>query len=176
MTADHCPDFDFQQGRWTVKHRRLKVRLAGCTEWETFDGTSEQRPLLGGNGNIEDNLLHLPDGDYRAVALRSWDAATGDWAIWWLDDRNPHALDVPVVGRFEDGVGRFYADDRHDGRPVRLRFLWLGADTGTPRWEQACRTTAGKAGKPTGPWISAGRSRPPSARHTSGPDRIPLPM
>ena len=39
--TDHCTDFDFQQGRWQVRHRRLKSRLAGCTEWETFAGTSE---------------------------------------------------------------------------------------------------------------------------------------
>ncbi|SMF65770.1 DUF1579 domain-containing protein [Allosphingosinicella indica] len=143
MTIDHCRDFDFQQGRWRVKHRRLKFRLAGCTEWEEFEGTSEQRPVLGGNGNIEDNLLHLPGGDYRAVALRSFDAASGTWAIWWLDSRAPHAIDVPVIGSFEEGVGSFYADDVHDGRPVRLRFRWLGADRGAPRWEQALSDDGG---------------------------------
>jgi hypothetical protein len=142
--SDHCSDFDFQQGRWRVRHRRLRARLAGCTDWEEFDGTSEQRAVLGGNGNIEDNLLHLPGGDYRAVALRSYDPASGTWAIWWLDARNPHALDVPVIGRFEDGIGRFYADDTHEGRPVRVRFLWLGADTDAPRWEQALSEDGGE--------------------------------
>jgi hypothetical protein len=34
-------------------------------------------------------------------------------------------------------VGTFTADDLHEARPVRLRFLWLGTDTATPRWEQA---------------------------------------
>ena len=145
MPPDHCPDFDFQQGYWRVQHRRLKARLAGCTEWETFDGTSEQRPLLGGNGNVEDNLLHLPGGDYRAVALRSYDPASASWAIWWLDARHPHAIDVPVIGRFEDGVGRFYADDTHEGRPVRLRFLWLATDSATPRWEQALSADGGES-------------------------------
>lgn len=133
----HCPDFDFQQGRWTVAHRRRKARLAGCTEWEEFAGTSEQRALLGGNGNIEDNLLHLPGGDYRAVALRSFDPASATWAIWWLDARAPHLLDTPVIGRFENGVGSFYAEDILEGRSIRIRFLWLGTDTDIPRWEQA---------------------------------------
>lgn len=139
----HCPDFDFEQGRWHVRHRRLKERLTGCTEWAEFDGTCEQRPILGGNGNIEDNLLHLPDGDYRAVALRSYDPATGNWSIWWLDGRTPHSLDVPVIGRFEGGNGAFYADDVHDGRPVRLRFLWLDTDNAYPRWEQALSVDGG---------------------------------
>ena len=138
-----CPDFDFQQGRWQVRHRRLKARLAGCTDWEEFTGTSEQRALLGGNGNIEDNLLHLPGGDYRAVALRSYDPASGTWAIWWLDARAPHSLDTPVIGRFENGVGSFYADETHEGRPVRMRFLWLDTDSDTPRWEQALSADGG---------------------------------
>jgi hypothetical protein len=141
--SEHNRDFDFQQGRWRVKHRKLKARLAGCTDWDEFDGTCEQRPLLGGNGNVEDNLLHLPAGDYRAVALRSFDAGSGSWAIWWLDSRWPHELGVPVVGRFEQGTGTFYADESHEGRPVRIRFLWLATDTETPRWEQALSEDGG---------------------------------
>ena len=33
-------DFDFMIGEWTVTHRRLNARLAGCTEWTEFKGTS----------------------------------------------------------------------------------------------------------------------------------------
>lgn len=145
MTAtEHCTEFDFQQGCWRVKHRRLKNRLAACTEWEQFAGTCEQRPILGGNGNIEDNLLHLATGDYRAIALRSYDPVARTWAIWWLDGRSPHSLETPVIGRFTSGVGSFYADDIIGGRPVRLRFLWLATDTSTPRWEQAMSADAGE--------------------------------
>jgi len=139
------PDFDFQIGRWRVAHRRLKARLAGCQDWEAFEGTSEMRPVLGGNGNVEDNLLHISTGSYRAIAIRSFDPASGTWAIWWLDARSPHALDAPVVGRFEDGVGSFYAEDVLDGRPVRMRFLWLRTDTDTPRWEQALSDDGGQS-------------------------------
>ena len=128
--------FDFQVGHWSVAHRRLTERLAGCTEWEEFAGTCVMRLILGGDGNIEDNALHISTGSYRAVALRSFDPASGTWAIWWLDHRAPHSLDVPVIGRFENGIGSFFAEDQLDGRPIKLRFLWLGTDTPTPRWEQ----------------------------------------
>jgi hypothetical protein len=141
--AEPCTDFDFQRGEWRVTHRRLKARLAGCTEWEEFGGTCEQRPILGGNGNIEDNLLHIASGSYRAVALRSYDPASASWAIWWLDGRSPHALDVPVIGNFEDGVGSFYANDQLEGRPVRVRFQWLRTGTPAPRWEQAFSADGG---------------------------------
>jgi len=49
-------DFDFEIGSWRVKHRRLKERLSNCEEWEEFDGTANMRTLLGGNGNVEDNV------------------------------------------------------------------------------------------------------------------------
>ena len=35
----------------------------------------------------------------------------------------PDVIDVPVVDRFEDGIGRFEADDAFDGRPIRVCFL-----------------------------------------------------
>lgn len=142
--TDPCRDFDFEHGRWHVRHRRLKARLADCHDWEEFDGTSETHPVLGGNGNVEDNLIHLPAGSYRAIALRSYDPASASWSIWWLDARAPHTIDTPVVGRFENGTGTFYADESLDGRPVRLRFFWLRTDTDSPRWEQALSGDGGE--------------------------------
>lgn len=138
-------DFDFQIGSWNVRHRRLKDRLVGCTEWEDFVGTSHMRPILGGNGNVEDNVLHMDGGTYRAAAVRSFTPSTGNWAIWWLDARNPHTLGVPVIGKFVDGVGSFYCDDVHGGAQVRVRFLWLRTDTAHPQWEQAMSTDGGKS-------------------------------
>jgi hypothetical protein len=132
-------DFGFLVGRWRVAHRRLKARLAGCTEWETFGGTSELRLLMNGHGTIDDNVIELPAGTYRAVTLRSYDAATGLWAIWWLDGRMPHRIDAhPLVGRFDaEGVGTFYADDEFEGRPIRVRFLWSDITAASCRWQQA---------------------------------------
>lgn len=136
-------DFDFVIGRWSVAHRRLRERLAGCTEWVEFAGTSSTCHVLGGLGNLEDNQLFLPEGAYRAVALRSYDASKREWSIWWLDGRHPRALDTPVVGRFEDGIGTFFADDVFDGRPIRIRFLWSVPAPDRPRWEQAFSADGG---------------------------------
>ncbi len=136
----HLPpasDFDFEFGAWTVHHRRLKQRLAHSDDWEDFTGTAAVQPILGGNGNLEDNLVNFPGGAYRAIALRSYDAVTGTWAIWWLDARHPHHLDVPVIGRFADGRGEFTADDSFEGKPIKVRFLWLDTQTPEPKWEQA---------------------------------------
>ncbi|MDR7151316.1 hypothetical protein J2W49_003292 [Hydrogenophaga palleronii] len=130
-------DFDFLQGRWRVHHKRLRERLVDCQEWQAFEGTCAMQPILDGKGNLDDNWLDLPDGGYRAISLRVFDASSRRWAIWWLDDRRPHALDVPVAGGFEHGTGTFYADDTLDGLPIRVRFRWTDTQSATPRWEQA---------------------------------------
>ena len=64
-------DFDFYMGTWAVHHRRLERRLAGSDEWAEFEGTSTAWPILDGAGNIDDNVLELPDGEYRAISLRT---------------------------------------------------------------------------------------------------------
>ena len=139
----HPDDFDFQVGDWIVHHRRLKGRLIGATEWEDFTGACTMRKILGGHGNVEDNLIRLPGDEYRAVALRAFDTKTRTWAIWWLDGRSPHRLDVPVIGGFENGVGSFFADDILDHRPIRIRFTWRARAGEAPTWEQAFSADAG---------------------------------
>jgi hypothetical protein len=137
-------DFDGLVGRWHVQHRRLKERLKGCTEWETFTGTSELRPLMDGHANVDDNVLELPSGTYRAASLRTYDPRSGLWAIWWFDGRDPHRLDPPVKGRFEDGVGRFFADDTLRGEPIVVRYTWSEITAASARWEQAFSPDGGR--------------------------------
>lgn len=146
-------DFDFLAGDWRVRHRRLRARLVDCDAWDAFEGTCRARSVLGGAGNFDDNTLDLPDGGYCAVTLRAFDPATAAWSIWWLDGRHPHRLDPPVVGRFENGVGRFFADDVLDGRPIRVRFVWNVADPAAPLWEQAFSPDAGETWETN--WIMA---------------------
>lgn len=130
-------DFDFFLGSWMVSHQRLKRRLAGCTDWESFDGTTTTRPILGGMGNMDDNVLNLPAGSYRAVTLRTYDPTAEEWSIWWLDGRNPGVIDTPMRGRFDAGRGEFFADDTFNGKPIRVRFIWSEMTPTSCRWEQA---------------------------------------
>jgi hypothetical protein len=57
--------------------------------------------------------------------------------------RHPGTLDTPMVGRFENAVGTFYANDTLAGRPIRVRFLWTLPKPDMPRWEQAFSADAG---------------------------------
>ncbi|MGI0140037.1 MAG: hypothetical protein ACREBT_02650 [Thermoplasmata archaeon] len=69
--------------------------------------------------------------------MRVFDPASSEWSIWWFDSRFPRQLDPPLVGRFEGRVGLFFAEDRLNGRPIRVRFVWSRGPEGAPRWEQA---------------------------------------
>jgi hypothetical protein len=138
-------DFDFLVGTWRIHNRRLKERLAGSHEWIEFEGSLHCQQLMDGWANVDDTVFNLPEGVYRGVAPRAYDAKTGLWSIWWIDARNPSAnLDPPVRGRFENGVGTFYADDMLRGKPIKIRFTWSDITKTTARWSQAFSGDGGK--------------------------------
>ncbi|HEX4710906.1 DUF1579 domain-containing protein [Phenylobacterium sp.] len=130
-------DWDWLVGRWRVRHSRLKARLAGSTEWEEFDGSSVAWLTLDGLGTVDDNVVELPSGTYRAVGIRAYDPKTGQWSIWWLDGRFPGQIEPPVRGGFKDGVGTFVGDDTLNGRPIKVRFMWSQITATSAHWEQA---------------------------------------
>jgi hypothetical protein len=140
IRADGAHGFDFEVGSWSVHHRTK--RQTG--EWVEFDGTCVNRPLMAGQCNVEEHTFQRPAGVSYGVAMRAFDPATGLWAIWWVDSRDPHLpLDPPVKGRFEDGVGTFYADSELDGRMTRTRYVWSHITSVSARWEQAFSTDNG---------------------------------
>src|ERR1051325_47372 len=135
-------DFDFWIGRWNVRNERLKERLRGSTEWETFDTRPEARQLPGALGNID----HFVAGEWRpgftGMTVRLFDRATERWSIYWTSsDRG--VFDPPVVGAFTNGTGIFEGDDEHEGTPVRVRFLWTHERPDTARWEQSFSADGG---------------------------------
>lgn len=146
MTGEH--DFDFLHRDWRVRHRKLTTRLADASDWVEFDGTSSTRPLLAGFGNVEDNFIDDPRGAYHAAALRAFEADTGLWRIWWLDQRSPSEIGPPVVGRFTGDRGEFVAADHWDGRPILVKFVWLKEAAEGPMWEQAFSADGGQTWEP----------------------------
>ena len=136
-------DFDFLPGRWRVRNRYLRGRLQGSSDWVEFEATSVARPLPDGLGN-EDEFRTDHDGGFIGMSFRFFDPETQLWSIYWADSRRPGALDPPVVGSFSGDVGIFEGTHRLEGRPIRVRFVWSGVTTPTPRWEQAFSDDGGE--------------------------------
>jgi hypothetical protein len=139
-SRDGVGDFDFQRGEWRVRHR-VKRQEA----WIEFGGTCRNRALIDGSANVEEHTFMRSTGITYGIALRAYDAKTGQWTIWWVDSRDPHApLDPPVKGHFENGVGTFYSDYMADGKPMRLRYIWSHISAHSAQWEQAISSDQGK--------------------------------
>lgn len=141
--AQHAHDWDWLVGSWRVRHSRLKARLTGSTEWEEFDGACEMRTMMGGFGNVDDNVVEIPGGTYKAIAVRAFNRETRQWSIWWLDERYPATIEPPVRGGFRDGVGEFIGEDTLNGQPIKVRFRWTDIAAESARWEQAFSADGG---------------------------------
>jgi len=136
-------DFDFWMGRWKGHNRRLRERLAGCTDWDEFESKVIARSILGGTAN-EDVFLTDYAGGYVGMSFRFFEPEAGLWSIYWADSRFPGPLDAPVVGGFDGDVGIFEGPDTFEGRPILVRYTWSGVTTPTPRWEQAFSEDGGE--------------------------------
>ena len=137
-------DFDFLAGEWQVRHRYLRATDTG-TQWANAVGTCSHRLFTDSWANLEEHVIDAPGGSYRAVALRSYDVKSREWAIWWLDGRDPAGkIDPPMKGRFEKGVGTFYGELDVNGTRTSVRFIWSRITASSAQWEQAYSSDGGR--------------------------------
>jgi hypothetical protein len=130
-------DFDFLVGNWILHNRKLKTRLNQCTEWTEFESTVEMRIILNGIGNTDIYREKKNDGTtFEGLALRLFDPKTNLWSIYWVDS-NVGVMDPPVVGSFEGNIGRFYAKDVFQGKPILVMFQWDKTNKDNPVWSQS---------------------------------------
>jgi hypothetical protein len=161
LATSHTPtgthDFDFLFGSWHIVNERLTSRLTDSDAWERFEATGECWPILGGGGNVDRARATWRGADFEGVSLRVFNPATEQWSIYWVDNVTCE-LQPPVVGTFVDGVGEFYGDDQHEGRPVLARFIWSDITVNAARWEQAFSTDRGETWEIN--WIMTFTRRP----------------
>jgi hypothetical protein len=134
-------DFCFLDGEWTVTHRRLRERLLGCTEWETFTAGCRHESWCGGVVSVDE--FDFPTTQSKGCSIRNLDVAAQRWTIHWTTSRIG-ALLPPVRGGFDGDRGEFYGPDTEGGTHVLARYVWSGRTSGVPRWEQAYSTDGGR--------------------------------
>jgi hypothetical protein len=146
-TDDGRHDFDFWFGTWRqVNRKRVEPLVEGDPEWVEFESISEARPIVAGLGNIDTFKAPAFPGrpGFEGFSLRLFDPESGLWRIWWASTVGAGQIDPPVVGRFQDGVGRFVCDDELDGVSVKVRFIWKEITDTSATWEQAFSFDGGK--------------------------------
>jgi hypothetical protein len=142
MEREGQTDFDFLMGSWKVHNRRRK-RPRTEYGWEEFEATVVARPLWGGLANVDEFEAISPSGPVRGMTVRLYDPVARQWHLHWANAANG-TLDRPTVGRFRDGRGDFYDQDRVDGKVVLVRYVWSDITPASCRWEQAFSEDGGR--------------------------------
>ncbi|HEY4367695.1 MAG TPA: hypothetical protein VGN07_10730 [Steroidobacteraceae bacterium] len=139
-------DFDFLMGKWRVTNRRLRQRFVRSEDWDVFTAESTCRRFLDGVANVEE--IAMPSRGFSGLTLRLFDVEQQHWSIYWINSHTGK-LFPPVHGRFDGDRGEFFGDDVDDGKPVKVRFVWIkgtpGSSPRAPRWEQAFSADSGKS-------------------------------
>ena len=139
-------DFDGLAGSWTIHLKKRLKPLTGSDEWIEFDGTVVCRQIWNGHGEVEEFNVDSPAHNIHihGVAVRLYDPQTGQWRIYWANERNGAMDPAPQVGHFSGDRGEFYSQDSLDGRPIFIRFAWTNIGTARPHFEQAFSNDGGK--------------------------------
>ena len=143
--------FDFEFGAWTAHISRLAEPLSGSQQWVEYSGTSIVYPWWGGRGNVGELRVEGPAGRIDGMSVRLYEPATRQWTIRWANARTGE-LGEPMVGGFENGVGRFHNQERFGGRPVLVRFIFSDIAPASFRLEQAYSADGGRTWEPN--WIA----------------------
>jgi len=126
-------DFDFYQGKWNLRNRKLKTSLNNCSEWTEFESTQEMYLVLHGIGNV-DNFLATIDGvPFEGMTVRLFNPKTKLWSLYWADT-NKGKFDPPVVGSFENNVAHFFTKDTFNNKKILVVFRWDARDKDNPVW------------------------------------------
>ena len=146
ITSDqsHAHAFDVLLGSWKVVNWRKKgnyllpTQAYGEAGWEEFSGHDRFETQLDGRAIVEHWEATLPSGErVLGYSVKAFEPITGQWAIIWIDNRNP--LDFrPLLGTFEQGVATFFqVTETPDGQPLHVRYIWDEFTATTARWQQA---------------------------------------
>lgn len=137
-------DFDFYVGTWKIHNRRLVKPLTGSKQWIEFDGTSVARPVWNGRANMDEYEGESPSGHISGLTVRTYNAKTGQWSLYWANASNGEFSLPPVVGHFENGRGEFFDHEDYNGKPIVVRYTWSDISADHCRWEQAFSPDGGK--------------------------------
>jgi len=137
-------DFDFYAGKWKIRNKRLKARLANCDEWVEFEATQDMRIVLDGLGNIDHFYATFDDEPFEGMSMRFFDPRTKLWSIYWSDVTKTGILESAVLGSFYGNLGVFYTKDTFKGEDILVKFEWDKTDLDNPTWRQAFSDDKGK--------------------------------
>lgn len=128
--------FDFLQGEWRIRHRRLRG-----SEWDDFDGEATCWSILAGVVSIEE--LRIPSRNFSGMGLRALDLDKHQWSDHWVNARSG-VVGGGMQGSFEDGRGLFFSEEPDGTGTLLVASLWDQIEPRHCRWRQAVSKDGGK--------------------------------
>lgn len=140
---DGRADFNFIIGQWNVHHLRLRELLKGSTSWEEFEGTTVDRSILGGLGNIGEATVNRVSGPRDLISVRLFNPQSRQWSVYFANSLSG-AFSIPMFGKFTQERGEFYAHETLEELPIVSRCIYSDITTTSCRWEQAFSADEGR--------------------------------
>lgn len=143
--------WDFLQGKWKVKNRRLREKFVGSHQWDEFGSTLNNWQVLGGRGNVSDIWFDGPDA-HATLGLRVYNDEKKEWLYWNVDGRAPTDMSPAMRGSFLPGTKTFLVSYPLHGKQIQVRSQWILTNPAAPRCEQAESADDGKTWETN--WVS----------------------
>lgn len=145
LAAMEVRNFDFLAGAWRARERSLKQCGVGCTEWVERDAYLIMRPLIGGLANAEE-ITYPGNPEFGVATFRCYDIAAAEWIIQsYVAATHAHVpgmyggmgvLIPPLRGRFAAGSGEFIGESEHEGKSVKVKYVWRDITALSANWER----------------------------------------
>lgn len=128
-------DFDFLNGEWKIRNRRLQDGV-----WDEFEGEATVRSILNGLVSVEE--LRIPARDFSGMGLRVLDLGQKLWADYWVNGKAGVQYG-PTWGSFVSGTGTWDSADTENGAAIIVRGVWDCITPDSCRWYQAVSRDGG---------------------------------
>lgn len=136
-------DFEFYEGKWEIRNKRLRTLFSNANNWYEFDATEEIEKRLDGLGYVGKYMAVIDSKPFEGLAIHLFDPESKLWSNWWADSFRG-VMDPPVVGSYDKNIGKFYAKDFWNGKEIDLEFHWDVTDRDNPVWKQSFSDDKGK--------------------------------
>jgi len=136
-------DFDPLFGSWKYDLKRRVNPMTGSNTWVDLSGTGACYKIWDGRAQLDTFEADASTGHIEGLTLRLYDPTEHVWRLYWANSRIG-ILDPPQVGKFTDGHGDFYTQDKVNGKTVLVRYDWTNLTTNSPHFEQSFSDDGGK--------------------------------
>ena len=144
---DGYHDFDFNNGVWHTRIKRILDPLTGATHSIELNGTVTTHKIWGGMAVLEEIETMGPNGPWGGLTLFTYNPTAHQWNQTFVNKADG-MVTAPLIGSFKDGRGELISQDTREGRSVLIRGVWSDIKSDSHRFEESFSDDNGRTWKP----------------------------